>query len=91
MPIFESGDGTPGGPESAKGSMDGEKYNLLKMKCDYIIYTCQLFHYTITEMWGPLMHRKIEDPISDQLSFILPICNMKRTGEVQQKNRIKRA
>lgn len=31
-PVFERGDGPPGGPEVDTGSIDGEKANLLKMK-----------------------------------------------------------
>lgn len=51
VPVFESGDETPGGPEPAKGSIHGEKDNLLKMKCDYIIHTCLSgFLYTVTAM-----------------------------------------
>ena len=30
LPAFERGDGTPGGPELARGPRDGEKANLLK-------------------------------------------------------------
>lgn len=32
LPVFERGDGTPGGPELGKGTIDGEKANLSKMK-----------------------------------------------------------
>lgn len=92
MPVFGCGDGTTGGPEPAKGSTDRQKDNLLIMKCDYIIYTClSIFTIPSQQCEGFSCTEKYDDPISDQLSFILSICNMKHTGEVQQKNRIKRA
>lgn len=53
LPAFERGDGTPGGPELAKGSRDGEKANLLKMKWDQVIHTClSIFIVLLTAIFG---------------------------------------